>query len=125
MGGCAYIIASGPYGTLYVGVARNVVFRAFEHRELDAGRQSKFCKTYGVDKLVWYEWFDDIRDAIHREKRLKKWPRRWKIDLIERENPTWRDLFLDFPEAHPLGLPGSPIWQSLQDAPEQAERPLG
>ena len=124
MGGCAYIMASGPYGTLYVGVTHDVGLRAYQHRE-DGGRQSAFCKRYGVDKLVWYEWFDDIRDAIHREKRLKRWPRRWKIKLIERENPTWRDLYLDFPEAHPLGVPGSPIWEILWASQEQAEKPLG
>ncbi len=109
MGGFAYIMASAPYGTLYVGVTHDVGLRAFRHRENDTLRESAFCKKHGVDKLVWYEFFEDIRDAIHREKRLKKWPRQWKINLIERDNPTWRDLFLDFPEAHPLGVPGSPL----------------
>ena len=124
MGGFAYITASGPYGTLYVGVTNNAALRAYQDREDGAGRESKFCKRYGVDKLAWYEFFEDIRDAIHREKRLKKWPRRWKINLIERENPTWRDLSVDFPEAHPLGAPGSPI-RLIPDAAAEAERPLG
>jgi putative endonuclease len=57
------------------------------------GEGSKFCAKYGVHRLVHAERFEDIRNAIRREKRLKKWERRWKIDLIERENPEWHDLF--------------------------------
>ena len=64
--------------------------RLSQHRE---GEGSKFCNKYGVNRLVYAEHFEDIRNAIHREKRLKKWNRRWKIDLIERENPEWHGLF--------------------------------
>jgi putative endonuclease len=85
-----YIMASGPYGTLYVGVTNDVARRAWEHRE---GHGSAFCRKYGVHRLVHIEGFGDIQSAIAREKRLKKWPRRWKINLIESGNPGWRDLY--------------------------------
>ena len=90
MGGCVYMMASAPYGTLYVGVTSDLPFRAWQHRE---GHGSAFCRRYGVRRLVWYEVFEDISNAIHREKRLKKWPRRWKINLVEQANPTWADLY--------------------------------
>jgi len=90
MGGWTYILASGPHGTLYVGVTNDLSRRAGEHL---VGEGSVFCRKYGVDRLVHYEFFDDIEDAIHREKRLKKWNRAWKIALIETENPGWLDLF--------------------------------
>ncbi len=64
--------------------------RVWQHKE---GVGSDFCAKYTVNRLVHYERYGDIRDAIHREKRLKKWTRRWKIDLIEAGNPTWADLF--------------------------------
>ena len=90
MGGYVYILASGPHGTLYVGVTSRLSRRVFEHRE-DVG--SSFARTYGVHRLVHYEVFESIQNAIHREKRLKKWNRRWKIDLIEARNPRWDDLY--------------------------------
>ena len=90
MGGYAYIMASKPYGTLYVGVTNDIAFRAWQHRQ---GHGSRFCKRYGVTRLVHYEIFDDISNAIHREKRIKTWPRRWKINLIEQANPQWNDLY--------------------------------
>jgi putative endonuclease len=87
---CVYILASKFYGTLYIGVTRCVVSRVIQHRdELIEG----FTKRYGVKKLVYFEEFGDIRDAIQREKSLKRWPRNWKINLIERDNPKWEDLF--------------------------------
>ena len=86
MGGWVYIMASGPYGTLYVGVTNDIAHRAWQHRE---GTGSAFCRKYGVNRLVYSEPFDDISNAIHREKRIKKWPRRWKINLIEGVNPKW------------------------------------
>lgn len=89
MGGI-YILASAPYGTLYIGVTNHFARRAFEHRE---GVGSEFCKRYGVHRLVWMEPFEDMALAIRREKRLKKWPRQWKINLIESDNPTWDDLY--------------------------------
>ena len=91
--GHVYILASGPHGTLYVGVTAKLSKRIWLHKE---GLGSEFCAKYGVDRLVHYERYDDIRDAIHREKRLKKWPRRWKIELIEAANPTWSDLYATF-----------------------------
>ncbi len=85
-----YILANRRNGTLYVGVTNNIARRAWEHRE---GVVSGFTQKYGVKMLVFYEQFDDIRLAIQRETRLKKWKRRWKLELIESENPDWRDLY--------------------------------
>ena len=90
MGGYVYILASAPYGTLYTGVTNSLSRRVFEHRE---GVGSAFCRKYGVRRLVHYEVFEDIQNAIHREKRIKKWNRRWKINLIEAGNPCWDDLY--------------------------------
>ena len=85
-----YIMASAPHGTLYVGVTSDLVRRAWEHRN-DA--QPGFTRRYGVKSLVYFEEHDDISAAIQREKRLKKWQRDWKIELIERSNPHWSDLY--------------------------------
>jgi len=90
LGGWTYIMASGPYGTLYVGVTNDISRRVFEHRE---GVGSAFVAKYAVRRLVYRESFEDIGHAIRREKRLKKWPRAWKIRLIEEQNPTWEDLY--------------------------------
>jgi putative endonuclease len=90
MGGHVYILASRPYGTLYIGVTSDLSRRVWEHRE---GMGSLFCRKYGVHRLVYYEEFDDITFAIHREKRLKHYPRQWKINLIEAMNPTWADFY--------------------------------
>jgi len=85
-----YILASKPRGTLYVGVTNNLVRRIWEHREdLQAG----FTQKYGVHMLVWFEEHATIESAIRREKRLKHWNRAWKVDLIEKTNPEWRDLW--------------------------------
>jgi putative endonuclease len=85
-----YILASRIGGTLYIGVTNDLVRRVDEHRlELTKG----FTKKYGVHKLVYFEQFDDIENAISREKRLKKWNRAWKIRLIEELNPNWDDLY--------------------------------
>ncbi|MBV8666623.1 MAG: GIY-YIG nuclease family protein [Burkholderiaceae bacterium] len=85
-----YILASGRYGTLYIGITSDLSKRVYQHRE-DA--VDGFTKKYSVKYLVWYEVHEDILSAITREKQLKKWNRSWKIDLIQQENPTWRDLF--------------------------------
>jgi putative endonuclease len=85
-----YILASRRNGTLYVGVTNDLARRAFEHRE---GAEAIFTKRYGVGLLVYYESYQDVRDAIAREKALKKWRRAWKIQLIEPNNPQWRDLY--------------------------------
>ncbi len=84
-----YILASAPNGTLYIGVTNDLVRRVYEHQS-DA--VDGFTKRYGVHRLVYFEATDNIEAAIVREKRLKKWPRSWKTDLIIRENPTWDDL---------------------------------
>jgi putative endonuclease len=85
-----YILASGKHGTIYIGVTNDLIRRVYEHKEkLVLG----FTKDHGVDKLVYYEIFDDPESAIVREKRLKRWKRDWKIELIERDNPNWDDLY--------------------------------
>ncbi len=84
-----YILASKPYGTLYIGVTSSLIPRLWQHRE---GVVEGFTKTYGVDRLVWYEAHPTMESAIYREKRLKTWLRAWKIRLIERHNSEWEDL---------------------------------
>ncbi len=84
-----YILASKRNGTLYIGVTNNLARRVWEHQE---AMVPGFTKTYGVKMLVYFENFDDIGQAIHRESRLKKYKREWKINLIERDNRQWRDL---------------------------------
>ncbi len=85
-----YIMASRRNGTLYIGVTNFLAARALQHR---TGRGSQFTSKYAVKLLVWYEQYSDVREAIAREKQLKKWERRWKLDLIERFNPQWADLY--------------------------------
>jgi len=84
-----YILASKRNGTLYIGVTNDLMRRTSEHRE---GLAPGFRRKYGVKILVYYEVFDDINAAIHRETRLKKYKRKWKLNLIETGNPAWRDL---------------------------------
>jgi putative endonuclease len=84
-----HILASKRNGTLYIGVTNDLARRSWEHRE---GLVEGFTKKYGVKMLVYYEVFGDIDAAIHRETRLKKYKREWKINLIEERNPNWRDL---------------------------------
>jgi putative endonuclease len=86
-----YILASRRNGTLYIGVTNDLVRRAYDHKNKVI---QGFTEKYGVHTLVYYyESYTDVRDALTREKRLKKWKRQWKIDLIERENPNWKDLY--------------------------------
>ena len=85
-----YILSSRIGGTLYIGVTNDLVRRVFEHREEVA---DGFTKKYAVHRLVYFEQFDDIENAIRREKRLKSWNRDWKIRLIEESNPHWLDLY--------------------------------
>ncbi|HET8727503.1 MAG TPA: GIY-YIG nuclease family protein [Alphaproteobacteria bacterium] len=87
-----YILASRRNGTLYFGVTNDLVRRVWQHRQGGAGI---FSGRYGVRMLVHAEPFDDVRLAIRREKTLKAWPRAWKLALIERDNPQWRDLYDD------------------------------
>jgi len=85
-----YILASKRNGTLYIGVKDDLIRRVYEHKnDLIAG----FTSKYRVHELVYYEQVDDITAALQREKQLKKWNRRWKLELIEKENPDWRDLY--------------------------------
>ena len=87
-----YMLASKKNGTLYIGVTSNLSKRVYEHkRKLIDG----FTKKYNVDKLVYYEITEDVESAILREKRLKKWKRQWKVELIEQKNPEWNDLYYD------------------------------
>ena len=84
-----YILASQKNGTLYIGVTSNLAQRVHQHKEKE---KESFTKEYDVTNLVYYEVFDQIEDALHREKRLKKYNRQWKIDLINQFNPEWNDL---------------------------------
>jgi putative endonuclease len=86
---CVYILASGHYGTLYIGVTSNLEARLWQHRN-DA--LPGFTKEHGVKRLVWFEMHGDMTAAITREKQLKNWRRQWKINLIEASNPHWADL---------------------------------
>jgi putative endonuclease len=88
-----YILASACYGNLYIGVTSDLIRRVWQHRE---GCADGFTKKHGIKHLVWFETHSDIREAITREKQLKKWNRVWKVRLIQGENPTWRDLYDDF-----------------------------
>ncbi len=85
-----YIMASNKNGTLYIGVTNDLIRRVHEHKnDLIEG----FTKKYGVHSLVYIEQIDDVMSAIQREKQLKKWRRKWKLMLIEKNNPDWRDLY--------------------------------
>jgi putative endonuclease len=85
-----YILASKRNGTLYIGVTNNLLKRVHQHRsDVSEG----FTRKYGVHNLVYFEAYNDIRDAITREKRMKRWKRQWKMRLIEKSNPNWGDLF--------------------------------
>ncbi len=88
-----YLLCSKRNGTLYLGVTTHLVQRIQQHRQ---GIFDGFSKKYGVRRLVWYECYDEIEPAILREKRIKKWRRAWKLELIEKDNASWRDLAEDF-----------------------------
>jgi putative endonuclease len=87
---CVYLLASSKNGTLYVGVTSDIIKRVWEHKsDLAEG----FTKKYGVHMLVWYEMHENMESAISREKTIKGWKRQWKLELIEKENPAWTDLY--------------------------------
>ena len=89
---CVYMLASRRNGTLYVGVTSSIAKRAWEHRNhLIEG----FTKRHHVTHLVWYELHRSMEEAIRREKAIKEWKRQWKLQVIEQDNPTWRDLYHD------------------------------
>jgi putative endonuclease len=89
-----YILASQRNGTLYVGVTNNLARRIGEHQ---SGLVPGFTRQYGVDKLVYFEGYDSILEAREREHRMKRWKRAWKLELIEKLNPDWRDLIPEIP----------------------------
>lgn len=89
--GYTYILSNKPRGTIYIGVTSDLIRRVYEHRtEVD---RSAFTSRYGIKKLVHFEEYQAVPDAIAREKQLKMWRRAWKIALIEQDNPDWDDLF--------------------------------
>ena len=92
MSGWVYFMTNKPNGVLYVGVTSNLARRIFEHRE---GALPGFTKRYGLTKLVYYEAFDDITNAIQREKTIKHYSRAWKVGLVLEINRDWRDLYAD------------------------------
>lgn len=85
-----YILASGYNGTLYIGVTSHLIQRVWQHKQ---NLVEGFTKKYGVHFLVYYEMHEEMQAAIQREKQLKKWNRQWKINLIEKMNPAWKDLW--------------------------------
>ena len=93
---CVYILASKPFGTLYIGVTSDLTARLWQHR---SGDGTGFTSRYSIHRLMRYELFEDMPTAIAREKQLKRWQRQWKINLIESDNADWHDL------AAGLGLP--------------------
>ena len=89
-----YILASRHNGTLYVGVTTNLARRVAQHR---SGEQRGFTTRYAVHRLVYFERLESLRDAQVRERQMKKWRRAWKVELLERGNPAWRDLAAEIP----------------------------
>ncbi len=87
---CVYLLGSRRNGTLYVGVTSDLIKRVWEHKN---DTVDGFTKRYGVHSLVWYEQHELMLEAIRREKSIKGWQRQWKLELIEKENPDWRDLY--------------------------------
>ena len=89
---CVYLLANKPDGVLYLGVTSDLVKRIWQHKNSFV---DGFSKRYNTHRLVWYEQHEDMSSAILREKRVKKWAREWKVQLIEESNPEWRDLYGD------------------------------
>src|SRR3954462_10963204 len=87
-----YFLASRPGGAIYVGITNDLVRRVHEHR---SGSVKGHTARYGIDRLVYFEAYDDVRNALQREKNIKHWSRAWKTKLILQDNPSWRDLFED------------------------------
>lgn len=94
-----YILASKPRGTLYIGVTNGLIRRVEEHRH---GMVPGFTRKYRVRVLVWFEEHARIDEAIQSEKTMKEWPRAWKVNLIERTNPHWEDLYASLPGVKPI-----------------------
>ena len=89
---CVYILSNKPGGTLYIGVTSNMVQRVWQHKN---DMVEGFTKRYGVHRLVWYEIHSTMESALNREKALKRWNRKWKMRLIQKDNPAWSDLYDD------------------------------
>jgi isohexenylglutaconyl-CoA hydratase len=112
-----YILASGKNGTLYVGVTSDLVQRVWQHKSKVV---EGFTKKYGVDQLVWFEAHDNAESAIAREKQIKEWKRQWKRELIEKNNPAWRDLYEDICGESPSRHSGEsrnpvhPAWEKIE-----------
>jgi putative endonuclease len=102
-----YMLASRPRGTLYIGVTNGIIRRVEQHR---AGEASAFTRRYKVHRLVWYQQFASVREAIQREKTMKEWPRAWKVNLIEHENRHWDDLYPSLPGVRPPVIKGASRW---------------
>ena len=88
--GYVYIMTNRRHGTLYIGSTSNLVRRVWEHRRAEV---PGFTRRYGLKDLVYFEAFDDLAFALEREKAMKEWQRAWKVDLIEKQNPDWQDLY--------------------------------
>ena len=99
MAGYVYILASRRHGTLYVGATTDLPKRLWEHR---TGVVKGFTRRFGVKRLVYFETYHDVSDAIVRERRMKEWQRAWKIALIERDNPSWEDFAVTLLGFEPL-----------------------
>ena len=110
---CVYILASGYNGTLYVGVTSNLLARIAQHR---AGTYESFTRKHRIKRLVYFETYDDMETAIHREKQLKRYHRDWKRNLIERENPAWNDLAVGFGLEPLAPVPSSPVGPGRRSA---------
>ena len=85
-----YILTNKKRGTLYIGVTRNIISRIYQHK---SKATDGFSRNYNLDMLVYFEIIENIHEAIEREKQLKNWHRAWKINLIEINNPDWKDLY--------------------------------
>jgi putative endonuclease len=115
-----YILASSRNGTLYVGVTNDLERRVVEHKK---GLNEGFTKKYHVHRLVWFEEYGDINEAIAKEKRLKRWRRAWKIALIEEHNPDWTDLFIPLAGPQAAAELRAEMKNSVSSRPSGALRP--
>jgi putative endonuclease len=102
---CVYILASRRNGTVYTGATSNLIARVYQHR---TGATPGFTSDHGIKMLVWFEMQATMEEAFIREKRIKNWNRAWRLQLIKKENPNWRDLAIDL-GFEPLCGPGSPL----------------
>jgi putative endonuclease len=109
-----YILASRPRGTLYIGVTNGIIRRVEQHR---TGKASNFTRKYKVYLLVWFQEYGSVREAIQREKTMKEWPRDWRINLIEQDNPHWIDLYPTLPGVRSPVISGARGWLDRGDEP--------